>query len=205
MVLTEEQKERIKRNRERALEIRRMKEKERQEAEAQAKIVQSKKEQGPQNHQSKGLSSSNERSSDGGTSTDQTKTSYQQRVTNVNVTTNTSNSHNQVAEEEEEDIELEDFEVNASKYVTKQEAMKIYCLPPGTLAICSFIEKDNPRQSKWSKMKLYERSEIRRRARERFGGLHGLVEERRKREMKRFERDFEDSNDVFCSNKKQKK
>ena len=83
--------------------------------------------------------------------------------------------------------------------------MKVFCLYPGTLAICSFTEKKNPRQPKLSKIKLYERSEIRTRARGRLGKLSGLVEERRKREMKQFERDFEDSNDVFYSKKKQKK
>ena len=86
-----------------------------------------------------------------------------------------------------------------------QDAMKVYCLPAGTLDVCEFIEKDNPRNQKFSKMKLYLRSEVRRRARERFGGLSGLQEERRKREHKRFERDYEDVNDIFKSDKKKKK
>ncbi len=67
--------------------------------------------------------------------------------------------------------------------------------------MCEFIEKDNPRNAKFSKMKLYYRTEIRRRARERFGGLDGLIEERSKREYKRFQRDFDDVNDIFNTHK----
>lgn len=101
----------------------------------------------------------------------------------------------------EEHVQLEDFEVDASSHVTAAEAMKKYCLPQGTLDVCEYIEKDNPRNAKFSKMKLYLRSEIRRRARDRFGGLEGLQEERRKREMKRFQKDFEDVNNVFKKSK----
>merc|ERR1712038_2191700 len=57
--------------------------------------------------------------------------------------------------EEEEDVELEEFEVGASPYVTKGEAMQMYCLPQGTLDVCSFIEKENPRNKKWNAMKLF--------------------------------------------------
>lgn len=103
--------------------------------------------------------------------------------------------------DKEEHVQLEDFEVDASSYVTAAEAMKKYCLPQGTLDVCEYIEKDNPRNAKFSKMKLYLRSEIRRRARDRFGGLEGLQEERRKREMKRFQKDFEDVNNVFKKSK----
>lgn len=99
--------------------------------------------------------------------------------------------------EEDEDVELEEFEVGAPPLVTKKEAMKMYLLPEGTLAVCKFEEKQNPRHKGWNAMKLYHRSEIRRRARERFGGLQGLVEERRRREEKRFERDLEKSKKLF--------
>jgi DNA-repair protein complementing XP-A cells len=89
-----------------------------------------------------------------------------------------------------------------------------YCIDidalTGTLEVCDYIEKDNPRNSKFSKMKLYHRSEIRRRARERFGGLQGLIEERNKREFKRFERDYDEANNIFksaraCSSAKKKR
>jgi hypothetical protein len=42
------------------------------------------------------------------------------------------------AKDEEEDVELEDFEVGASSLVSKEEAMQTYCLPEGTMAVCSF-------------------------------------------------------------------
>mmetsp|Transcript_8131 Transcript_8131/g.7682 ORF Transcript_8131/g.7682 Transcript_8131/m.7682 type:complete len:172 (-) Transcript_8131:29-544(-) len=105
-------------------------------------------------------------------------------------------------EEEDENVELEDFEIGASQYVTKQDAKGKYCLPDGTLEVCEYTEKDNPRQSKWNKMKLYNRSEIRRRARDRWGGLEGLQEERRRRENKRSEKDMAEGYRLF---KKQKK
>jgi len=110
---------------------------------------------------------------------------------------NNLKSKTQLDNDHEEGIELEDFEVNASPFVTKQEAMKMYCLPMGTLEVCEFVEKPNPRNQKFSSMKLYRRSEIRRRARERYGGLERLIQERKRREKKRLEKDLEDVHGVF--------
>jgi hypothetical protein len=75
--------------------------------------------------------------------------------------------------------------------------MKMYCLPEGTLAVCAFSEKANPHHKGWTPMKLFNRSEIRRRARERFGGIEGLIAERQMREDKRFQKDLERTKDVF--------
>lgn len=175
MELTEEQKERIRKNRERALEIRRRK----KEEEAAKQALK----QGQQENESRSA-----------------VRSTQHAKTNKN-----TNKNIKKKEKNNEEVELEEFEVDASPFVTKQEAMKKYCLPAGTLEVCSFEERVNPRNAKFSMMKLYDRSEIRRRARERFGGLEGLVEERRKREMKRFERDFEDANDIFKVNRKKRR
>ena len=98
---------------------------------------------------------------------------------------------------DEADVELEDFEVDASPWVSKKEAMKMYCLPEGTLAVCSYEERANPHHKGWTPMKLYARAEIRRRARDRWGGLQGLVEERKRREEKKFRKDFDKAKDVF--------
>jgi hypothetical protein len=98
---------------------------------------------------------------------------------------------------EEEAVEPEEFEMGASEFVTKKEAMKMYCLPEGTLAVCAFSEKENPHHKGWTPMKLFNRSEIRRRARERFGGIEGLIAERQMREDKRFQKDLERTKDVF--------
>jgi hypothetical protein len=46
-------------------------------------------------------------------------------------------------------------------------------------------------------MKLYLRSEVRRRAWKRFGGKKGLIQERARRKEKRLNRDLEDMRDVF--------
>lgn len=98
---------------------------------------------------------------------------------------------------DEKDVEFEDFEVGASEHVSKREAKETYCLPEGTLAVCEVKERDNPHQKKWNPMKLYKRVEVRRRARERYGGLEGLVAEREKRMRKRFEKDLEVTKDIF--------
>lgn len=100
-------------------------------------------------------------------------------------------------QKDEEDMELEDFEVGASQYVTKKEAMQTYCLPEGTLQVCDFVEKENPHHKKWAPLKLYSRKEIRRRARERFGGLDGLQGERKKRAEKVFLKDMEVAKNIF--------
>ena len=102
---------------------------------------------------------------------------------------------------EGETLELEEFEVGASKHVTKKEAMKMYLLPEGTLAVCKFEEKQNPHNKKFQPMKLYDRAEIRRRSRERFGGLQGLIEERKRRQDKRFQKDLEETKDLFRNGK----
>jgi hypothetical protein len=91
----------------------------------------------------------------------------------------------------------EEFEMGASEFVTKKEAMKMYCLPEGTLAVCAFTEKQNPHHKGWTPMKLFNRAEIRRRARKRFGGIEGLIAERQEREDKRFQKDLERTKDIF--------
>lgn len=97
----------------------------------------------------------------------------------------------------DEEIDLEEFEIAASKFVTQREAKQVYCLPEGTLAVCSYVEKTNPRGKGFKPMKLYDRAEIRRRARERFGGLDGLIAERNRRAEERFRKDLERNKDLF--------
>ena len=103
------------------------------------------------------------------------------------------------SDDRDEEVELEDFEVGASEWVTKKEAISKYCLPEGTLAVCKYTEKENPHHKGWKPMKLYSRAEVRRRARERFGGLEELKAERRRREEKRFSNDLEKTKNVFQS------
>ena len=197
MVLTEEQIERIRINREKALEVKRRK------AEERAKALES-----------GGLGSA-----DGGSGG--SPAGIQSEIRNgaagaaaAGVATSASKATPAENRKEvggkgdcyggaldEGSTDLEDWEVGASAYVTKEEAMRKYCLPQGTLAICSYLEKPNPRNKGWTPMRLYDRAEIRRRARERFGGVEGLMEERRKREKKRFARDMEETRDIFKRNK----
>jgi len=99
---------------------------------------------------------------------------------------------------EEEEI-LEDFEIGASEYITKEQASKLYCLPVASIELCSFIVKENPKCPKFAAMKLYARKEIRKRARDRFGSMEGLQEERRSREQKRLKKDMEGVENIFES------
>eukprot|EP00543_Licmophora_paradoxa_P008313 CAMPEP_0202458126 /NCGR_PEP_ID=MMETSP1360-20130828/22079_1 /ASSEMBLY_ACC=CAM_ASM_000848 /TAXON_ID=515479 /ORGANISM="Licmophora paradoxa, Strain CCMP2313" /LENGTH=150 /DNA_ID=CAMNT_0049078527 /DNA_START=269 /DNA_END=721 /DNA_ORIENTATION=+ len=100
-------------------------------------------------------------------------------------------------EPEEDNVELEEFEVKASLLVSKKEAMQTYCLPEGTLQVCDYVEKQNPHHKGWTPMKLYQRAEIRRRARKRFGGLPGLIAERNRRADNRLKKDLEQAKNIF--------
>mmetsp|Transcript_10456 Transcript_10456/g.12871 ORF Transcript_10456/g.12871 Transcript_10456/m.12871 type:complete len:169 (-) Transcript_10456:120-626(-) len=164
MTLTEEQKERIRRNRERAIEIRKQKLAERNDAHTPPHPA---------------------------TTTTATTTISK---------TDAPHTHTAAADDDDS-IPLEDFEKGAPPTVTKKDATKIYCLPEGTLAVCRHVEKDNPRRKGWSAMKLYDRAEIRRRARERYGGLDGLIAERKKREERRFMKDMEVAKGIFGGGK----
>jgi len=170
MALTEEQKEQMRQNRERALRIK----KERTERLAREKSEESNKK--------RRLNNEGE-ASNGKPNNDTLVSSKNQSVDS--------------GKKEEEDVTLEDFEVGASDWITKSEAMKMYCVPQGTLAVCQVEEKPNPRNASWKPMKLYFRSEVRERARKRFGGLEGLVEERNKRRQNQLERDMARARSVF--------
>jgi hypothetical protein len=93
---------------------------------------------------------------------------------------------------------LEDFEMGASEYVTKTEAMAVYCLPEGTIAVCTIMDrKDNPHHTGWKPMILYRRREIRWWAHERYGGVVGLQRERLQRQEKKFQKELQQAKDVF--------
>ena len=171
MALTEEQKERIRQNRERALRIKkeRMERLAREEAERKRKL---KEEEG----KGETLAATN----------------------GSNPTANKRQKLESPARKKEEDIaDLEDFEIGASEWITKSEAMKMYCVPQGTLAVCQVEERPNPHHASWKPMKLYLRAEVRQRARKRFGGLEGLVEERNKRRQKQLEKDMAKARNIF--------
>ena len=175
MVLTEEQKERIRKNRERALEIQKRRREELEAKNKGAVSSQSQLDVSDGSPRKKMALDEKGKGSDGG-------------------------EHGGVVggeEVPEEEMELEEFEVGASKHVTKKEAMKMYLIPEGTLTVCKFEEKPNPHNKKFQPMKLYDRAEIRRLSRERFGGLQGLIEERKRRQDKRFQKDLEETKDLF--------
>jgi XPA protein C-terminus len=183
MVLTEEQQERIRKNRERALEIQRKRQRNEEQQQQQGissgnnsrrKLAPKESQEGSVDEQKASPSAASEEGKDANS-----KASGKGKV------------------EADDDVELEDFEIGASDLVTKKEAMKVYLLPEGTLAVCPYVAKQNPHSKGFAPMKLYHRSEVRRRSRERFGGLEGLVKERRRREENRFQKDLEQTKNIF--------
>jgi len=201
MVLTDEQLKRMEENRRRALEIRKRKQIENEERELS---INGYSERSNVFHEggffsanktdagSKNLKTAN----DGSLKISQECKPDKEIKSNGKVMENSGETKtSDVGESDEES--LEEFEYDASLYITQTEAQRTYCVPMGTLAVCSFIEKENPHHRGFSKMKLYLRSEVRRRARKRFGGKEQLIREREKRSKKRFEKDLADVKGVF--------
>jgi len=98
---------------------------------------------------------------------------------------------------EDDNISLEEFEMNASPYISQTEAQRLYCVPLGTLAVCTYIEKPNPRSKSFTPMKLYNRSEVRQRAHVRYGGKAGLIAERERRKKNRSDKDLDEMKNIF--------
>mmetsp|Transcript_11727 Transcript_11727/g.16436 ORF Transcript_11727/g.16436 Transcript_11727/m.16436 type:complete len:170 (+) Transcript_11727:367-876(+) len=167
MTLTEEQKEQIRKNREKALELQKKRKQALKEEKEQQTILN-------------------------GDNKNKNHTKKQK------IATETQGIDKQRSTEQEDyEEELEDWEIDASLYVSKKEAQSMYCLPEGTLAVCTFVEKENPRNKGFAPMKLYERKDIRQRAHRRFGGVDGLQKERKQREENRFRKDLERTKDIF--------
>ena len=178
MPLTEEQRERIRVNRERALEIQRQRRQQQTQEKQQNITEKSKNTNNKEEPPSKRVKYENE--------VESTKTG--EKVSTAKA--EESNAYTGP---------LEVFEEDASEWITKQEAKAKYCVPDGTLAVCETMEKPNPHNPQWTPMKLYRRSEIRRRAHKRFGGLEGLIHERNKREEARLEKDLQRARDEIFS------
>ena len=196
MALSEEQRKRIEENRKRALEIRQKRdERERPARDEAAKIIRLTENMGgfislaDQSDRQKKRKIIDENHAINDSSEESTSNKPKE------IKISKTEAETQGTEEDEES--LEDFEHNASEYITKSEAQRTYCLPQGTLDVCSYIERDNPHKKGWSNMKLYSRSELRRRARKRFGGKEGLIQERERRKKKRFEKSLEEAKNVF--------
>jgi XPA protein C-terminus len=191
--LTNEQRERIRINRERALEIRRkrLREEEEKKVTAIGSAVDDANEK--QSLEEKSYAETNNSTTTlNCITTDNEIHNYSDTTKRIKLGTDNITENDTSVEE------LEDFEINASQYVTKNDAMKLYCLPEGTIAVCKCImEKINPRNPNFTSMKLYSRSEIRQRAYKRYGGLVGLQAERNKRLQKQYEKNLEASKQIF--------
>jgi len=186
MTLTEEQKERIRKNRERALEIQKQRRLQQQQHGKEKEKEENRKRQDDKSNNLIGNDHQTVKRQKLGT-----------EKKNENSNNKKANDKNLNDNDDDDDIILEDFEIGASDLVSKQEAKKMYCLPEGTLAVCSYVEKPNPHHKSWTPMKLYKRKEIRQRARKRYGGLEGLQKERKQREEKQFQKDMQTTKNIF--------
>merc|ERR1740130_1916641 len=176
MVLTEEQRERIRRNKERALQI----QKERKQ-----------KQQNEKRHIH--YNNNNKRRLSSPTTNNNDNVIHHQKEVEKS-----EKKQKKIADSQNDpSLPLEDFEVGASQYVTKKEATNVYCLPEGSIAVCTHEEKVNPHNSKFKPMKLYKRDEVRYYAHKGYGGLNGLIKERNKRRQRKLEKDMNDAKDIF--------
>ena len=178
MALTEEQRKRMDENRKRAMEIRKRKEMEKNAA-AEGFFAATTSPQ-PEVQQTK------KRKVDGMAKSERDNIREPKGSKEVEIIAEKLDT------QDDDESSLEDFEVNASQYVSQTELQRVYLLPKGTIDVMSFIEKDNPHKRGWNKMKLYSRSDARRRARKRFGGKDGLIAERENRKRKKFENELKE-------------
>jgi XPA protein C-terminus len=197
MTLTEEQRETIRQNRERALAIQREKKRERGDQDESSsaediELISPEKRLRNDDDDDDDDHTTGERKND--TTPDRINPSADHQSSHSNIDRPSSTNND---DKKEDDEPLEDFEEGASEFVTRQDAMKLYCLPTGTLDVCQYVERPNPRNSAWKPMRLYHRKEIRQRARRRFDGLAGLVQERQRREDKRLSNDMAKATQLF--------
>ena len=213
MTLTEEQRKRIEKNRKRALEIKRKKQLEQQQQQQQLQKVENHINDESSMSMSpaksifdaggfigKSASSHSKKrrlNNDGGAYNNGSNGQEKMACSNSDTTASLKRGMNNNNDIESDNISLEEFEQNASQYISQTEAQRLYCIPKGTLDVCSYIEKDNPHKRGWSKMKLYYRNDVRTRAYKRFGGKEGLIAEREKRRKKRSDKDLEAVKNVF--------
>lgn len=210
MTLTEEQRKRIEKNKKRALEIKRKKQLEQQQQQQQLQKVENHINDESSTSPAKSIfdaggfigksasshSKKRKLNNDGGAYNNGSNGQEKMACSNSD-TTSLKRGINNNNDIESDTISLEEFEQNASQYISQTEAQRLYCIPKGTLDVCSYIEKDNPHKRGWSKMKLYYRNDVRTRAYKRFGGKEGLIAEREKRRKKRSDKDLEAVKNVF--------
>jgi len=188
---TEEQRERARRNREKALALQAQKRKEREDAAAaSAESKRAKTTNGKASTTTSNNIHNNDNDDNNNNNRNKNRSETKQKEEK-------QQQQQQPATAEDDDLPLEDFEIGASEFVTQTEAQKVYLLPMGTLRVCRYVEKENPRNRQFQPMKLYHRAEIRRRARDRWGGIPGLQRERTRRQDEQFERDLRKTKNIF--------
>ena len=89
---------------------------------------------------------------------------------------------------------LPDFEL-----LTKGDALAEYLLPESTLRTLPTLERQNPRNTQWTAMKLYLRRQLRECAHERWGGEEGLATERARRRQAQWDKAKKKTRSVFSA------
>mmetsp|Transcript_16939 Transcript_16939/g.28708 ORF Transcript_16939/g.28708 Transcript_16939/m.28708 type:complete len:263 (+) Transcript_16939:58-846(+) len=87
--------------------------------------------------------------------------------------------------------------------LSKSEAAKLYLIPDDAFRFLKFQEKDNPHNSSWTPMKLYLRKHLRDLALKRFGSFDKLDEERQKRAMAQYEKGLDRTRNALSTTTKE--
>lgn len=82
--------------------------------------------------------------------------------------------------------------------LTKSDVSTQYLLTDSTIRMMKYQEKDNPRNSNWSMMKLYLRKHAITQALERWGTLAQLEIEKEKRNLEKLDKQTEAVSSLFC-------
>lgn len=90
-------------------------------------------------------------------------------------------------------LKTDDFD-----FLTKSNAANEYLLPDDVFRVLPFHTKNNPFNSSWTPMKLYLRKHVRGVALKRYGSAESIEEERRRRETKKFERNVNQTNAILA-------
>ncbi len=86
--------------------------------------------------------------------------------------------------------------------LSKGDAVAEFLLQEGTIRVMPFLQRSNPRNTKYTAMKLYCRKQLRAKAYERWGGEEGLAEEMDRRRKRKYESALEKTVNIFARDKK---
>lgn len=88
---------------------------------------------------------------------------------------------------------------DAYDLIPKSEIISNYLLSEDSIKTLKFLNKNNPYNAGWTPMKLYLRKRVMQLSIQRFGSEEKLIQERKAREAKKFQKELEKTADTFES------